>query len=80
MTINDVMKYIESEFLVINDSHCEICGGEFLTQEMEMDFIDGVPYDICDCVCSNCGYEKVFEFFAPFVEDKDLKKIRHKLN
>lgn len=80
MTINDVMKYIESEFLVISDSHCEICGGDYLTQEMEMEIIDGIPYDICDCICSNCGHEKIFEFFAPFVDNKDLKKIKHILN
>ena len=28
MILNDIMKYIESEFSVINDTHCEICGGE----------------------------------------------------
>lgn len=80
MVLNDIMKYIESEFSVINDTHCEVCGGDYLAQELEVEIIDGVPYDVCDCICSSCGYEKSFEFFAPFVDEKRFGKLKSKLN
>ncbi len=80
MVLRDIMKYIESEFTVITNTHCHICGGEYLAQELEVEIIDGIPYDVCDCVCSNCGYEKSFEFFAPFIDDKYFTKLKSKLN
>lgn len=80
MTIRDIMKYIESEFLVINDTPCEICGGEYVAEDLKIDIVDGVPYDVCDCICSNCGYEKTFEFCAPFVDEDSLKNAKNILN
>jgi hypothetical protein len=80
MTIRDIMKYIESEFKVINQTPCEVCGGDYLTEDIQIALIDDVPYDICACICSNCGYEKIFEFSAPFIEDKISKKLKKKLN
>lgn len=80
MTIRDIMKYIESEFSVINDTPCEICGGKYVAEDLKIDIVDGVPYDVCDCICSNCGYEKTFEFCAPFVDENSLKKAKNILN
>lgn len=80
MTIRDIMKYIESEFSVINDTPCEICGGEYVAEDLKIDIVDGVPYDVCDCICSNCGYEKTFEFCAPFIDEDSLKKAKNILN
>lgn len=80
MTIRDIMKYIESEFSVINDTPCEICGGDYVAEDLKIDIVDGIPYDVCDCICSNCGYEKTFEFCAPFVDDDSLKKAKNTLN
>jgi len=69
MTIKDMMRYVESEYNIINNTPCEICGGKFIAQEFEMDFQNGITYDTCNCTCSSCGYEKVFKFYAPFIEE-----------
>lgn len=76
MTIKDIMKYIESEYSIINSSTCEVCGGSYFVEELRIDVIGDIPYDVCDCVCSECGYEKTFEFCAPFTDEKDLKKAK----
>lgn len=80
MTLRDIMKYIESEYKVINATPCEVCGGDFFAEDIKVALIDDIPYDICSCVCSNCGHEKVFEFSAPFIEEKEIKKIKRNLN
>ncbi|AYD39127.1 metal-binding protein [Clostridium fermenticellae] len=80
MTIKEIMKYIESEYSVINDTPCEICGGEYIAENLEIDIIDDVPYDMCTCICSSCGHEKLFEFYAPFIEENNLKKAKNILN
>lgn len=80
MTLRDIMKYIESEYEVINLTPCEVCGGDYQAEEVQIALIDDVPYDICQCSCCNCGHEKVFEFCAPFIEEKKLKKIKRNLN
>ena len=80
MTIREIMKFIESEYSVINETPCEICGGDFFADELTIDIIDGVPFDICDCVCSNCGSAKTFEFKAPFFDEKALKKLKKNMN
>lgn len=80
MTIRDIMKFIESEYRVINNTPCEVCGGDYITEELEIDMIDGLPYDVCSCVCPSCGHERVFEFCAPFTSDKELKKAKHIMN
>lgn len=79
MNIRDIMQYIESEYEVINRTPCEICGGEFFADGLEISLIDGEPFDICECVCSSCGHEKEFVFSAPFIDPK-LKKIKRCLN
>lgn len=80
MTVRDIMKYIESEFKIINHTPCEVCGGGFIAEEIQIAFINDLPYDICACTCSNCGHSKIFEFSAPFIEDTFEKKFKKNLN
>jgi hypothetical protein len=80
MTIREIMKFIESEYTVISRTPCEICGGEFFADDLEVALIDDSPYDICSCVCSKCGHERIFEFNAPFIEDRSIKKVNKNLN
>jgi hypothetical protein len=80
MTVREIMKYIESEYKVINHTPCEVCGGDFITEEIELALIDDIPFDICSCVCSNCGHERAFEFIAPFIDEKHTSKLKKNLN
>ncbi|OFI05510.1 hypothetical protein CLOACE_16680 [Clostridium acetireducens DSM 10703] len=80
MNIRDIMKYIESEYSVINDTPCEICGGNYIADCLEIDIINGFPYDVCTCVCENCGYEKTFTFSAPFIDENHFKKTKKTMN
>ena len=84
MTILDVMKFVESEFSIVNKTPCEICGGYYITEDIDVFEEDGLLYDYLDCSCSNCGYEKTFKFTAPFIEDsknkKKLKEYKTKYN
>jgi len=80
MTLNEIMKYIESEYEIINRTPCEICGGDFLADSLQIAIIDGVPYDLCNCICSNCGYEKDFLFNAPFIDEEFHKILKKNLN
>jgi hypothetical protein len=72
MTIRDIMKYIESEYEIINSTPCEICGHDYITEYLGIDLIDGIPFDILQCTCEKCGHEKTFSFCAPFLDDEDL--------
>lgn len=80
MNVSDVMKYIESEFSIINKTPCEICGGDYFAEFVDIDLINGIPYDVCECTCSHCGHEKTFQFSAPFVDKGLQKKIKKLLN
>jgi hypothetical protein len=80
MTIRDIMKYIESEYSIINYTPCEICGGDYIAENLKIDIVDDIPYDVCDCICSYCGHEKTFEFCAPFIDENGLEKARNILN
>lgn len=80
MTIKDIMKYIESEYDVINHTPCEVCGGDYMAEDLNIELIDGIPFDVCDCICSICGHGKSFMFTAPFIEDKNYKNIIKNLN
>ena len=80
MTIRDIMKYIESEYGIINQTPCEVCGGEYFAEDLEIVLIDEIPFDVCECTCSNCGHERSFMFTAPFIELKNHKNILKKLN
>jgi hypothetical protein len=80
MNIREIMKYIESEFKVISHTPCEMCGGDFVTEDIQIAVIDDIPYDICACTCSSCGHERIFEFSAPFLEAKTSKKLKKNLN
>ena len=80
MTLKEIMKYIESEYNIINNTPCEVCGGEYFADDLAVEIIEGDPYDVCECVCSNCGHEKVFEFLAPFVNKEVSSKFKNTLN
>lgn len=73
MILTDIMKYIESEYNIINSTPCEICGGGYEADQLEILLIDNVPFDVCECSCSDCGHEKTFEFYAPFLNEKNFK-------
>lgn len=75
MVINDIMKYIESEYKIISQTPCEVCGGDFCADYLDIDIVEGIPHDICNCICSECGHEKTFQFYAPFIEDESLNKL-----
>jgi hypothetical protein len=80
MVLRDIMKYIESEYGIINSTPCEVCGGSFAAESLEVHIVDNIPYDICVCACSECGHEKSFSFCAPFIDDalfKTVKRIMH---
>lgn len=72
MIITDIMKYIESEYNVINNTPCEVCGGDYGAEELEILIINNEPYDVCVCSCSKCGHEKIFEFHAPFILENNF--------
>jgi hypothetical protein len=80
MTLKDIMKYIESEYHIINNTPCEVCGGEYFADGLDIDIINGNPYDVCDCTCSKCGHEKTFEFYAPFIDELTNSKWKQNLN
>lgn len=72
MTINDIMKYIESEYTIINHTPCEICGGDYFVEDIGVALIDSLPFDVCNCTCSKCNHEKAFIFRAPFIDDQKI--------
>ncbi len=73
MILTDIMKYIESEYNIINSTPCEVCGGDYEADQLEILVIDDIPFDVCECSCSHCGHEKIFEFYAPFLNEKTSK-------
>lgn len=67
MNLNEIMEFLESEYIVINNTPCEVCGGNYLTDSVGLTF-DGIkPQNLSVCVCENCGHRKEFVFRAPFV-------------
>lgn len=61
----ELMKFIESEYIIINNTPCEICGGNFITEGTGFNFQDGVPSTVSACVCERCGNRKDFLFRSP---------------
>ena len=80
MLIRDIMKYIESEYDIINSTPCEVCGGSYIAESLEIHVVDNIPYDISVCVCEECGHEKAFRFFAPFINGEALITTKKKLH
>ncbi|WP_125154573.1 metal-binding protein [Clostridium rectalis] len=80
MTVKDIMKYIESEYNIITNTPCEMCGGNYLAENLQVNLINDMPFDVCSCICSHCGHEKAFEFYAPFIDEKNNKKFKKNLN
>lgn len=67
MNLNEVMKFVESEYIIINNTPCELCGGNFLTESVGLRFDSGKPENITLCICEDCGHEREFSFRAPFI-------------
>ncbi|HBM80490.1 MAG: metal-binding protein [Clostridiales bacterium] len=82
MNTQDAMRYVESEYEIIRLTPCEICGGEYLQNYQEIVSKDDLTYDILTCVCSKCGHEKSFEFYAPYLDEikKPVKVIKKAYN
>jgi hypothetical protein len=74
------MKYIESEYKIINLTPCEFCGGKYLPNEQELHIIEDEPFNICECVCEKCGSVKDFVFFAPFFMELEPEDYNSELN
>ncbi|EDS76777.1 hypothetical protein [Clostridium massiliodielmoense] len=80
MVLNDIMKYIESEYNIINSTPCEICGDSYVAENLEVHIIDNIPYNVCVCICPTCGHERIFKFCAPFVNDDVFNEVKRKFN
>ncbi|KYH29642.1 MULTISPECIES: hypothetical protein [Clostridium] len=80
MVIRDIMKYIESEYRIINSTPCEVCGSSYIAKDLEIHIIDNMPYDVCICFCPECGHEKAFSFRAPFINDDLSKTFKKTIN
>lgn len=65
MNVREIMKYIESEYIIINNTPCEICGGRYITEGNGFNFEGGVASNVTTCYCENCGNKKEFFFRAP---------------
>lgn len=61
----ELMKFIESEYIIINNTPCEICGGNFITEGTGFNFENGIPSTVSVCVCERCGNKKDFLFRSP---------------
>jgi len=71
MNLNEVMKFVESEYIVINNTPCELCGGSYLTESGGLSFENGKAENITHCICEKCGHEREFSFRAPFINTMD---------
>lgn len=80
MDLNEVMKFVESEYIIINNTPCEICGGDFLTESVGLRFEGGRSENITQCVCENCGHEREFSFRAPFINPMEKESDKEDLN
>ncbi len=80
MNLNEVMKFVESEYIVINNTPCELCGGNFLTESVGLSFDSGKAENITQCVCENCGHEREFSFRAPFINTMNADVSKEELN
>lgn len=69
MNTQEVLRYVESEYEIVRLTPCEVCGGEYLQNYQEIVSKDDLMYDILTCVCSKCGHEKSFEFYAPYLDE-----------
>ncbi len=79
MNIREIMKYIESEFIIINNTPCNICGGKYITESSGFDIENGTPSNITSCVCEECGNKKDFYFRAP-IGGLNIQKEKKELN
>ncbi|WP_138207102.1 metal-binding protein [Haloimpatiens lingqiaonensis] len=82
MTIREMMKYIESEYQIINSTPCEICGGNFIADSIGINIVNSFPFDVCHCICEDCGHKKTFKFSSPFVfsDEENLNAFKRDMN
>ena len=80
MNLNEVMKFVESEYIIINNTPCDICGGDYLTESVGLTFENGKPENITHCVCESCGHEREFSFRAPFISPMNQEPDHEELN
>ncbi|MCY6370162.1 metal-binding protein [Clostridium ganghwense] len=76
MVLHDIMKYIESEYDIINSTPCEVCGDSYIAEDLEIHIVNDIPYDVCICTCAKCGHEKLFKFCAPFTDEELLQEAK----
>lgn len=74
----DLMRYIETEYIIINNTPCEVCGGNYITEAIGVFISEGEPSTISQCVCEKCGNKKDFLFRSP-VETLDLNDYEKEL-
>ena len=65
MDYRQLMEFVESEYIIINNTPCDICGGEYITEGTGFHFENGVPSTVSACVCERCGNRKDFLFRSP---------------
>lgn len=80
MIFRDFMKYIESEYTIVNNTPCEVCGGQYEAEEMDINILEGIPYDTMVCTCSKCGHERIFSFTIPVIDKKGFTVDKKDLN
>lgn len=80
MIFKDIMKYIESEYSIINLTPCEVCGNTYVTENIGLELVDDVPYDVCFCTCEKCGHEKEFLFTTPFIDEEEFEIVKSNMN
>lgn len=65
MNVKELMEFVESEYIIINNTPCEICGGRYINEANGFNFENGIPSNVSSCVCESCGNRKEFFFRAP---------------
>lgn len=81
MNLNDSMKYIESEYEIINSTNCNLCNANFTITKLDIEFFNNIAHKIYYCSCEKCDKEKLFIFNAPYVSNiNDKILIKSKFN
>lgn len=79
MEYKDMMKFVESEYMIIRYTPCEICGGKYIVQRQEIEFIEDHPMTVSVCKCEKCGHKKEF-FFRPAFTVLDVNEKNTDVN
>ncbi|PKK39949.1 hypothetical protein ABB02_00738 [Clostridiaceae bacterium JG1575] len=71
MNVMDAMRFIESEFIIINSTPCSVCGGHYITESSGFHVADHAAMNVTSCYCERCGSRKDFSFRAPQISSMD---------